>query len=107
MLRKAIRVRGIVRVFDIAYFGCGLLNDNNNYRDAERVKIWREIFEGFLEGYEEMTPLCEDERKAIPVLFVFIEVLFTAYNLKMGKSKDTEECLEMTNWLHENIYEMV
>jgi Adenylate kinase and related kinases len=89
------------RVFDIVYLGCSLLVEN--YKDESRLKIWQEIFAGIMQGYNELLSLSEDEIKAIPSLFVFIEVLFTAFYSKTGQLETAKSCVEMTNWMHENV----
>jgi hypothetical protein len=94
-----------VRIFDIAYLGCSQLIDN--YKDEVRLKQWREIFRGILQGYNQLLPLSEDELKAVPVLFVFIEVLFTAFFLKIGQPETAESCLKMTNWLFDNMSSLI
>ncbi|HHU78955.1 MAG TPA: phosphotransferase [Clostridiales bacterium] len=94
-----------VRIFDIAYLGCSQLIDN--YKDEVRLKQWHEIFRGILQGYNQLLPLSEDELKAVPVLFVFIEVLFTAFFLKIGQPETAESCLKMTNWLFDNMSSLI
>ena len=56
-----------------------------------------------LQGYNELLPLYEDEIKAMPMLFVFNEMLLTAFYLKIGELEIAKSCLEMANWLYENI----
>lgn len=90
-----------VRIFDIVYLGCSELVEN--YKDETRLKQWREIFQGILQGYNELLPLYEDEIKAMPMLFVFNEMLLTAFYLKIGELEIAKSCLEMANWLYENI----
>ncbi|MDD4164451.1 MAG: phosphotransferase [Eubacteriales bacterium] len=90
-----------VRIFDIVYLGCSQLVEN--YKDETRLKHWCEIFRGILHGYNELLPLSEEEINAIPFLFVFDEMLFTAFYLKTGQPEIAKSCEEMTNWLHKNI----
>jgi len=94
-----------VRIWDMVYLGCSQLIEN--YTDKARLIIWRDIFSGILRGYNELLPLREEEIKAIPILFVFDEVLFTAYYLKIGQLETAKSCMEMVNWLYENIEELV
>lgn len=94
-----------VRVFDIVYLGCSQLVEN--YKDEIRLKQWREIFGGILQGYNELLPLGEDEMNAMPFLFVFDEILFTAFYLKIGQPEIAKSCEVMTNWLHENIAALI
>jgi len=94
-----------VRIWDVVYLACSQLVEN--YRDEVRLKIWREIFVGILHGYNELLPLNEDEIKSIPAMFIFDEVLFAAFYSKIGEIETARCCMEMTNWLHENIYSIV
>ena len=94
-----------VRIWDVVYLACSQLVEN--YRDEVRLKIWCEIFVGILHGYSELLPLNKDEIKAIPATFIFDEVLFAAFYSKIGEIETAKCCMEMTNWLHENIYSIV
>ncbi|MCL2670972.1 MAG: phosphotransferase [Clostridiales bacterium] len=89
------------RVFDIVYLGCSLLVEN--YQNKTRLSLWREIFVGILQGYSELLPLQEDELQALPALFIFDEVLFTAFFADLVQLETAKNCVEMTNWLHANI----
>ncbi|TAH59557.1 MAG: hypothetical protein EWM50_07870 [Gottschalkiaceae bacterium] len=90
-----------VRIFDICYLGAGLLVEN--YQDANRLSLWQDIFRGILEGYEEISLLSSDEKQAIPMMFLMIELLFTAYYSKIGQAETSRSCIHMTNWLYNNI----
>jgi Ser/Thr protein kinase RdoA (MazF antagonist) len=90
-----------VRVFDLVYLGSSLLVDN--YLNNIRVREWSEVFLGVLQGYNELSKLNVDEIKAIPYLFLFVEVLFTAYFAKNNEMESTKRCIEMVNWTHTNI----
>ena len=94
-----------VRIWDVVYLACSQLVEN--YRDEARLKMWREIFVGILHGYSKLLPLNEDEIKAMPAMFIFDEVLFTAFYSKIGEIETAKCCMEMTSWLHENIYSIV
>ncbi|MDR2547374.1 MAG: phosphotransferase [Lachnospiraceae bacterium] len=94
-----------VRIWDVVYLGCSQLVEN--YQDEARLKIWREIFHGILQGYNELSPLNENEIVAIPAMFIFDEVLFASFYTKTGQPETAKSCMEMANWLYENIYSIV
>ena len=94
-----------VRIFDIVYLGCSQLVEN--YKDQTGLKQWRKIFEGIVQGYNEISPLSREELNALPALFVFDEALFTAFYLKTGQPEIAKNCEEMTNWLHDNIRTLI
>jgi Ser/Thr protein kinase RdoA (MazF antagonist) len=94
-----------VRVFDIVYLGCSQLVEN--YKDDTRLKQWHEIFTGILHGYNELLPLSDEEIKALPFLFVFDEMIFAAFYFKTGEPGIAESCLNMANWLYENIASII
>ena len=89
-----------VRLFDICYLGVSMLIEN--YQDKNRFDIWCQIFRGIINGYEKLFKLKENEIKAIPYMFVFIELLFTSFFLKIGQSAVSENCVDMAEWLYTN-----
>jgi len=90
-----------IRVFDLVYLGCSQLVDN--YKDETRLAQWCEIFAGIIQGYAALLPLSEEELKAIPRLFIFDNILFTAFFLKNNQPEAAKKCGEMTNWLYDNM----
>ncbi|HBN86113.1 MAG TPA: hypothetical protein DDZ89_19985, partial [Clostridiales bacterium] len=90
-----------VRLLDICYLGASMLV--GNYRNENRLRLWRELFSGVLTGYEQKSPLTENEKKAIPMMFVLIEVIFTVFFSKAGHAETAQNCADMTNWLYENM----
>ena len=89
-----------VRVYDICYMRTSQLVDN--YRDSDRVSIWREIFKGIVNGYDKTMKLTENERLAIPYLFVLIEVGFVGFFSETGRSDTAVSCMKMTEWFYQN-----
>ena len=84
-----------IRIFDICYLGCSLLVDN--YRDVQRLKQWQDIFTSILSGYESVQALDDAEIEALPGLFIFDEVLFTAFFSKQNQPEIVQSCIDMTN----------
>ena len=89
-----------IRVFDICYLGSSLLVEN--YRDEERLCLWKKIFSGIWRGYDEVSPLNDDEKRAVPALYVLNEVIFTAFFSKTGQPELCASCVDMTNWTFHN-----
>lgn len=89
-----------VRIFDLCYMALGLLIDNIN--DDNKTTKWFEIVRNIVEGYSVNIPLTMEEKRAIPIVMMAIEVLFVAY----FTSEDNKECAygaaEMFIWLWEN-----
>jgi Ser/Thr protein kinase RdoA (MazF antagonist) len=52
--------------------------------------LWSEIFGGILDGYSKTIELTKGELKAIPYMFVFIELIFTAYYANYERRKINE-----------------
>lgn len=88
------------RILDICYLGASMLV--GNYLDSEKVRAWSRIFRGVVDGYDASEKLSENERAACPMMFVVIEVVFTAFFAKLGQVEATNSCVSMTNWLYEN-----
>jgi Ser/Thr protein kinase RdoA (MazF antagonist) len=89
-----------VRIFDICYLGASMLVDK--YQDPERVKAWKEIFRGVIDGYQGLSMLSENEKDAFHMMFVMIEVIFSAFFAKLGQKETSDSCVDMTNWLYKN-----
>ena len=86
------------RVHDLCYLGATMLV--GNYRKRRRLRTWKVIFRSVLRGYDEITPLTDDEREAVPYMFVHIEMLFAAFFSKEGQAKTAKSCLRMAKWLY-------
>ena len=41
--------------------------------------------------------------ESIPVLFLFDEILFTAFYFSIGQPEVAKSCIEMTKWVYMNI----
>jgi Ser/Thr protein kinase RdoA (MazF antagonist) len=89
-----------VRIFDICYLGTSMLV--GNYEQEDRFKIWQDIFDGVLKGYERISPLSREEMRAIPLVCVSIELIFSAFFLKVNLPDLAHSCITMTNWLYDN-----
>ena len=74
------------RIFEICYLGASMLVDN--YQDAERFNVWKEIFRGVLDGYQSNSVLNEMEVKSLRMMFVIIEVIFTAFFAKLKEKEN-------------------
>lgn len=88
------------RLFDLCYLGCSLLVEH--YKTEKDLSLWKIIFRSIIHEYDRILPLTNEEKKAIPVLFVFIEMLFAAFFSKIGQSAISQSCVDMTNWLYEH-----
>jgi len=88
------------RLHDLCYLGATALV--GNYQKKKRLLLWRELFRGILFGYNELLRLTEDELKAIPHMFVFIELTFAAFFAKTGQQDIATSCIAMMEWLYHN-----
>ena len=86
------------RLHDLCYLGATMLV--GNYRSRRRLRVWQENFRGVLRGYSKISPLTEEEREAVPYMFVHIELLFAAFFSKGGQGKISKKCLHMAKWLY-------
>ena len=90
------------RVHDICYMGACILFDDDNYREENRVRQWRGIFRGMLEGYGGQLPLAENELAAVPHMFVLIELKFAAYYTREGQADTAQRCIDKAQWLFDH-----
>ncbi len=88
-----------IRIFDLCYMALGLLIGNTS--DSEKSGKWFEILHNMAAGYQTVIPLTDDEKKAVPVIMVSIELLFTAYFTNENKPELAENAADMLVWLSE------
>lgn len=88
------------RIFDICYFGCTLLVDE--YWDESQCLKWRNIFSAALNEYAKRCQLTDDEFAAMPMMFVIIEILFTAFYCKIKEPDKAQSCAKFAGWLYQN-----
>jgi aminoglycoside phosphotransferase (APT) family kinase protein len=87
-----------VRLHDLCYLGAMMLVDK--WRNKNDAAVWRSIFRGVLDGYSEVFELTVNELAAIPYMFVFIELTFTAFFAGLGQMDIAVNCMEMTEWFY-------
>jgi len=88
------------RLHDLCYLGATMLV--GNYQDETRFATWCDIFRGVLAGYNQVCELTQHERQALPYMFVFIELTFTAFFAQIAQPDISASCLDMTKWLFEH-----
>ncbi len=93
-----------VRIYDLCYIGSSMLV--GNCADLDRFKIWQEIFNGVLCGYDSILHLNDDERAMIPILLIMIELTFVAWYSRQRQAELAQSCAEMANWCYEHLHEI-
>lgn len=88
-----------VRIFDLCYFALSLLVGQID--NSERCVQWKKITSGVISGYESVLPLSDTEKEAMPILMLYIELLFVAFWSKQGNAEQTKEAIKMVEWLWE------
>ncbi|GFZ29997.1 hypothetical protein CSC2_05230 [Clostridium zeae] len=88
------------RVFDICYMSLSFLIDNTD--DKQKTKKWFEILNNVVNGYNSVTPLSSEEKKAMPVMMLAIEMLFVAYFVNNDNTEAAEGSAKILLWLWEN-----
>jgi Putative homoserine kinase type II (protein kinase fold) len=88
------------RIFDLCYMSLSLLV--GNLRDKSKTLKWFEIVDTIVAGYNSINTLTVDEKKAVPVMMIAIEMLFVAYFANNDDKVHSDEAAEMLIWLNEN-----
>lgn len=88
------------RIFDICYFGCTLLVEE--YKNELQLMKWQDIFSAVLDEYILHCQLTDNEIKAMPMMFVLIEIIFTAFFCKIKQLETAKSCVKFVNWLYCN-----
>jgi Ser/Thr protein kinase RdoA (MazF antagonist) len=73
-----------------------------HYKDENLARKWKEAFRGILSGYHMKNALTHKEIKAIPNLFVIIELTFAAFYSSIGEAETSVSCIEFANWMYEH-----
>lgn len=84
-----------IRIFDICYFLTGLLAEETE--DTFTGKEWIEHVKAVIGGYESITKLSAEEKRAIPCVMECIEILFAAYFIH---AKDTKHARDASDVFH-------
>ncbi len=88
------------RVFDLCYMSLSFLIDNIDKKD--KTTKWFEVLNNIVKGYNSVIPLTYDEKKAIPVMMIAIEMLFVAYFTNKNESEYANGAAKALMWLWEN-----
>ena len=91
-----------VRVFDICYCATAILSECFN--NQINFKVWQEILDNLIKGYNRIDNLSKDEIKAIPYVICSVEIICIAYFSKYDKFEElTERNINMLKWLIKNM----
>lgn len=88
-----------IRIFDICYFLTGLLAEETD--DAFTKIKWIENAKSVIAGYENVLPLSEKEKDAIPCVMKCIEILFIAYFIGMNDTKLANDAYNVFCFIHD------
>lgn len=88
------------RIFDLCYMALGFLIDNIN--DNNKTTKWFEIVRNMVDGYSANIQLTMEEKRAIPIVMMAIEVLFVAYFINENNNEYSDGAGEILVWLWKN-----
>jgi Ser/Thr protein kinase RdoA (MazF antagonist) len=88
------------RIFDLCYMTLSFLIDNVNNEDKSLK--WFEILHYIVNGYNSIIPLTVDEKNAIPIMMIAIEMLFVAYFTNQNDKVCADGSATMLIWLWKN-----
>ena len=84
-----------IRIFDICYFLTGILAEETN--ESLTKSEWLCNLKSVIAGYESISPLSIEEKKAIPCVMECIEILCAAYFIDI---KDTKRANDACRVFH-------
>lgn len=88
------------RIFDLCYMLLSFLIDNTENKD--KTAKWFEILHRLVSGYNSILPLTLEEKNAVPIIMLSIELLFVAYFESINDSTRAADSAKMLIWLWEN-----
>ena len=86
------------RIFDLAYLLAGLICGKTD--NPAMVGIWKTLCKNLLSGYDEVNPVTGDEREALPVMMIAIELLFVAFWNCGGNIEERRKAAGLAEWLY-------
>lgn len=88
-----------IRIFDICYCATAILSECFNNSDIDKSK-WLEILNKLIKGYENITPLSEHEKQALPYVIYAIQIICIAYFSQYDKFDSlTKINIDMLKWI--------
>lgn len=92
-----------IRIFDICYCATSILSECFNNPDIDKEK-WTEIFNNIVKGYDNISPLSDEEKQALPYVIYSIQIICIAYFSKFDKYKDlTKVNIDILKWIIETL----
>jgi Ser/Thr protein kinase RdoA (MazF antagonist) len=88
------------RIFDLCYMLLGFLIDNTENED--KTTKWFEILHRLVSGYSSILQLTVEEKAAVPIIMLSIELLFVAYFESMDDSTRAAGSAKILIWLWKN-----
>jgi len=85
------------RLFDIAYLLAYLIFGNQN--NPEKVEAWQQICDEVMIAYNEVNPMTDIERNALPLMMTAVELLFVAFWSCEGNEEQCQAALDLAQWL--------
>lgn len=90
-----------IRIFDICYCATAILSEtftDNNFDNY----IWLEIFNNIVNGYNNISPLTNEEKNVLKYVIYSIQIICITYFSQFDKYEDlTRINIDMLNWLVE------
>lgn len=89
-----------IRIFDLCYFAMGLLAEEEGNR-LDR-KEWFRLLSDIVSGYENQISLTDAEKKAFPWVMENIELLFTAWFIKINDTRCAEDAAHLFRFVRDH-----
>ncbi len=88
-----------IRIFDLCYFLAGLLAEEGD--TAFTKEEWLRAVKAALEGYESVSGLTAEEKRAVPWVMEAIEILFAAFFIGLKDSRGAEEACRILHFVQD------
>ncbi|MCM1286257.1 MAG: helix-turn-helix domain-containing protein [Acetobacter sp.] len=91
-----------IRIFDICYCATAILSECFSNQDIDK-KLWFEILNKLISGYETISPLTNEEKQAILYVICSIQIICIAYFRKFDKYEHLAKInVAMLKWIMDN-----
>lgn len=93
-----------VRIFDICYCATSILSECFSNQSIDK-KLWFEISDKLISGYETIITLTNEEKQAIPYVIYSIQIICISYFRKFDKYEHLAKInIDMLKWIFNNTF---
>jgi Ser/Thr protein kinase RdoA (MazF antagonist) len=89
------------RILDLAYFAVQIAK--RQIHEPDKMTQWLDEMPLVLQGYDQITPLLDQEKAALPYVMIAVPIFFTYWLIETGQFDSVQIELDAAAWLYRNL----